>query len=43
MTENVILTVKGHQTDIGEDATTELITGAAIIIEMVNITSCMMR
>lgn len=29
MTENVILTVKGHQTDIGEDATTELITGAA--------------
>ena len=29
MTENVILTVKGHQTDIGEDSTTELITGAA--------------
>lgn len=29
MTENVILTVRGHQTDLGEDATTELIAGAA--------------
>ena len=29
MTENVILTVKGHQTDLGEDATTELIAGAS--------------
>ena len=29
MTENVISTVRGHQTDLGEDGTPELIAGAA--------------
>lgn len=43
MTENVILTVRGHQTDLGEDATTELIAGALITIETANIIFCMMR